>query len=161
MLFRAWFYFRQGYSTYISFPLGFISTVIVVYSLGIKPVIESGGFLGSVFQILFPRLTNFTIIAAVVLIPVCVYLGLLHFRKTGAFGADASISTEGNPYVYKAVPGKEEEVFIPLWTLTAKALAKMLEQQNSMTPEERKQFEESIRKADLLMAGRTVGVKAR
>ena len=89
MLFRAWFYFRTGYSLYIAFPLGFISTVIVVYSLAIKPAIESGGAVGGYLQTLFPHLVNFVIIGAVVLTPIAVSLGLYHMKRTGAFEADA------------------------------------------------------------------------
>jgi len=159
LLFRAWFYFRQGYSLYVSFPLGFISTVIVVYSLGIKPVIDSHGSLGDFFQFAFPHLLNFVGWGAGVLIPICIYGGYLHYKKTGAYAADASVGTEQNPYSYKAVPGKEEEVFIPLWMLTAKALAKLLDKEYEMTPEERRQFQEAIGKAEKLKAGKTVGVQ--
>jgi hypothetical protein len=158
LIFRAWFYFRQGYSTYIAFPLGFISTVIVVYSLGIKPVIESGGTLGGFFDFVFPHLLNFIVIGAFVLTPICIGFGVYHMKRR-PYEADASVALEQNPYTYKAVPGKEEEVFIPLWMLTAKALLKMLDQQNGLTPEERAQFEDAIGKAELLRKRRTVGVK--
>jgi len=156
-LFRAWSYFRTGYSLYISFPLGFVSTVIVVYSLGIKPTIESGGAVGDFFQLIFPHLSYFVVIGAAVLIPISIYGGVFHLKKSGAYAADASLATEQNPYIYKAVPGKEEEVFIPLWMLTAKALAKMLDQQNNISPEDKKQFEAAIKKAEMLMTGAAVG----
>ncbi len=160
-LFRAWFYFRTGYSLYIAFPLGFISTVIVIYSLGIKPVIDANPptALGDFLQLIFPRLTIFIIIGAVVLIPISISFGLYHMKRTGAYEADASVAIEQNPYMYKAVPGKEEEVFIPLWMLTAKALVKMLDQQNTMTTEEKEQFQEAIEKAERLRTGKTVGSK--
>jgi hypothetical protein len=161
MLFRSWFYFRTGYSLYIAFPLGFISTVIVIYSLGIKPVIESTPptALGGLLQFIFPRLTYFIIIGAAVLTPICIAFGLYHMKKTGAYEADASVTLEQNPYIYKAVPGKEEEVYIPLWMLTARVLANMADQQKTMTPEEKRQIEEAIEKAERLRKGKTVGVK--
>ena len=161
LLFRAWTYFRTGYSTYIAFPLGFISTVIVVYSLGIKPVIESGGSAGAFFEFVFPHLSNFIVIGAVVLTPICIYTGLLHYKKTGAYAADASVSTEQNPYIYKVVPGKEEEVFVPLWVLTARALERMLDQQQILSSEEKKQFEGALVKAEKLMRREVVGLPER
>ena len=91
------------------------------------------------------------------LIPISIYGGVFHLKKSGAYAADASLATEQNPYIYKAVPGKEEEVFIPLWMLTAKALAKMLDQQSNISPEDKKQFEEAIQKAEKLMTGGAVG----
>jgi hypothetical protein len=161
LLFRAWYYFRTGYSLYVAFPLGFISTVIVVYSLGIKPVIESNPptALGDFLQLIFPRLTSFIIIGAFALIPLCIAFGLYHTKRTGPYEADASVMTEQNPYVYKAIPGKEMEVFIPLWLLTAKALAKILDQQNIMTIEEKQAFDKAIQKAVTLVEGKMVGVK--
>jgi hypothetical protein len=163
LIFRAWTYFRTGYSTYISFPLGFISTVIVVYSLGIKPVIDnpSGGTLTNIFLFLFPHLSNFILIGAAVLIPLCIISGLLHFNRTGPYSADASVSTEQNPYVYRVIPGKEEEVFVPLWMFTAKALGKMLDKQENMSTEEKKQFEEALEKAEKLLTGKPVGIPER
>jgi hypothetical protein len=157
LVYRAWFYFRQGYATYLAFLIGFVSNIIVIYSLGIKPVIESGGTLGSIAQTLFPHLTNFVVIAAVIISPVCIYLGLLHMKRTGAFSADASVSMESNPYAYKLVPGKEQEAWFPLVVLTAKWLARILDQQNAMTSEEKKEFEEVISKANILLKGQPVG----
>lgn len=104
-------------------------------------------------------MVDFVIIGAVVLTPIAVSLGLYHMKRTGAFEADASVSTEANPYIYKVVPGKEEEVFIPLWMLTAKALVRLLDEQKIMPLEEKKRFEEAIEKAEKLMAGRPVGAK--
>lgn len=163
MLFRAWYYFRQGYATYLAFLIGFVSNIIVIYSLGIKPVIDSNRLqpttLGSFFQTIFPHLTNFVIIAAVIITPICIYLGLLHMKGTGAFAADASVSTESNPYIYKVVPGKEEEIYIPFMLLAAQGIAKILERQNDITPSEKKQFEEVIAKASSVLAGQPVGVR--
>jgi len=85
-----------------------------VYSLAIKPAIESGGAVGGYLQTLFPHLVNFVIIGAVVLTPIAVSLGLCHIKRTGALKTDASVSTEENPNIYKAVPGKEDQVYIPL-----------------------------------------------
>ncbi len=158
ILFRAWFYFRTGYSTYIAFPLGFISTVIVVYSLGIKPVIESGGSLGAFLDFIFPHLLNFIVIGALILTPICIGFGSYHMKKR-PYEADISVSIEQNPYSYRAIPGKEEEVFIPLWVITAKAVARMLDQQNTLTPEEKKQLNEALQKAETLRQRKMVGIR--
>ncbi len=157
-VFRAWYYFRTGYATYFAFIIGFFSNIVVIYSLSIKPTIISGGTVGDYLNFAFPHLTNFIIVAVLVATPVCIYLGLLHMKRTGAFAADASVSTESNPYVYRVVPGKEQEVLFPLLMLTAKGLAKVLDQQNIMTPEERKQFEEVLAKTDSLLMGQPIGL---
>ncbi len=68
-------------------------------------------------------------------------------KRTGAFAADASVSLEANPYVYRVVPGKEKEV-----------LAQVMDQLKTMTPEERSEFEDVLAKADILLKGQPVGL---
>ncbi len=79
-------------------------------------------------------------------------------KRTGAYAADASVATEANPYIYKVVPGKEKEVFLPLWILTVRGLAKMLDQQKTMTSKEKQELEDLLSKASALMEGQYVGL---
>ncbi len=79
-------------------------------------------------------------------------------KRTGAFAADASVSLEANPYIYKLVPGKEQEVFLPLWILTVKGLAKIMDQEKTMTAEERSEIERLLEKATALLKGQGVGL---
>src|SRR5689334_2887914 len=130
-IFRAWYYFRIGYGTYIAFPLGFASTMVIIYELAFKDVPAISAY--------FPHLYIFAIGALLVIIPISIYAGLYHIRRTGAYSAEASVLTESNPYMYTAIPGKEREVFLPLMVLTAKGLAKVMEQQHSITSEERRE----------------------
>lgn len=152
-LFRAWFYFRTGYNLYLAFLIGFASNIVVLYRLGVTD--------NKYLAPLFPSLTLFTILGLVVAIPVGILAGLYHMKRTGAFAADASVATEANPYVYKVVPGKEREVFLPLWILTVRGLAKMLDQQKTMTSGERKELEDLLHKADALLEGEYVGLPTR
>ncbi len=158
LLYRSWYYFRTGYSIYIAFFIGFLSNIIIIYSLGIQPAIRSGSSLGQILQLAFPRQTNFVVVAVAVTAPICIYIGFLHMKRTGAFAAEASVALESNPYVYKLVPGKEQEVFAPLMVLTAKGLAKVMEQQRVMTVEEKQEFDSVLSKADSLLAGNVIGV---
>jgi hypothetical protein len=150
LLFRAWFYFRTGYGLYLAFLIGFASNLVVIYKLGIS----DSPFLFS----LFPHLTEFAIAAIIVATPIAIYSGLYHMKKTGAFAADAAVQTESNPYIYRAVPGKEREVFVPLMILTARGLAKVMDQLKTMTPEERSEFRDVLAKADALLKGQAVGL---
>jgi len=149
LLFRSWFYFRTGYKTYIAFFIGFASNVIVIYKLGIS----ENKFLGPYFQ----SLTLFAILALAVLIPVSISAGLYHMKRTGAYAADASVSTESNPYIYKVLPGKEQEVFLPLWMMTVRGLARLLEQEKTMTADEKQELEDTLNKAKSLLQGQFVG----
>src|SRR5690348_596789 len=113
LIFRSWFYLRVGYGTYIAFLIGFLCNIIVIYKLAIAQT--------SLVSI-FPHLSVFTAIAVVAASPISIIIGLFHMRRTAAYAADASVSMEANPYVYKIVPGKEREVTVPLSILTARVL---------------------------------------
>jgi hypothetical protein len=148
ILFRSWFYLRVGYGTYIAFLIGFVSNIIVIYKLAIAdtPLVS-----------VFPHLTEFAAIAVVIASPISVVIGLFHMRRTAAFAADASVSTEANPYVYKIVPGKEREVTVPLSILTARVLLKLAE--DKLTADEKSELEAVLAKADRLMLGQSVGLR--
>ncbi len=153
-IFRAWFYFRQGYNLYLAFLIGFASNIVVLFRLGVEP--------NKTLLSIFPTLGIFTAVGLLVAIPVGIIAGLYHMKRTGAYAADASVATEANPYIYKVVPGKEREVFLPLWILTVRGLAKMLDQQKTTTPEERRELESLLSKANALMAlapSSSLGVK--
>jgi len=149
-LFRAWFYFRTGYGLYLAFLIGFASNIVVLYKLGVADNKYLAPF--------FPSLTVFGIIALIIAAPVAIFSGLYHMKRTGAFAADAAVQTESNPYVYRAVPGKEREVFVPLMILTARGLVRVMEQLKTLTPEEKREFENVLAKADILLKGQPIGV---
>jgi hypothetical protein len=150
VIFRSWFYFRQGYNLYLAFLLGFSSNVVVLYRLGVVD--------NNYLKPIFPSLGVFALVGVLVAVPIGILAGLYHMKRTGAFAADASVATEANPYVYKVVPGKEREVFLPLWVLTVRSLAKMLDQQKTMTTEDRRELEDILGKANALLEGRYVGL---
>ena len=148
LLFRSWFYFRIGYNTYFAFLIGFASNIIVIYKLAIADT--------SLVSV-FPHLTEFAILAVLIASPLSVIIGLYHMRRTAAFAADATVSMEANPYVYKIIPGKEREVTIPLSIMTARVLLKLAG--DKLTPEEKQELEEVLAKADKLLLGHSVGLK--
>jgi len=148
IIFRSWFYLRIGYGTYIAFLIGFLSNIIVIYKLAIAD---------TSLVSLFPHLTEFTVIAILFASPISVVIGLFHMRRTAAYAADASVSTEANPYVYKITPGKEREVFVPLSVMTARVMLKLAG--DKLTAEEKQELEGVLAKADKLLSGQSVGLR--
>ena len=124
--------------------------MVIIYELALKDV--------PAINIYFPHLYIFGAAALLVLTPMSIYAGLYHLRRTGAYSAEASVLTESNPYMYKAIPGKEREVFLPLMVLTAKGLAKVMEKQNALSSEERKEFQMVLDQASALLGGASVGL---
>jgi len=149
LLWRSWFYFRAGYGTYLALLLGYASNIVVLYRLAITDIRPLNG--------IFSSLTVFTIFGVLVSVPVAILLGLFHMKRTGAYSADASLSTESNPYIYKLTPGKEREVFFPLMVLTAKGLAKVMREQNALSAQDKEEFDRVLSKAETLVQGQMIG----
>src|SRR5207245_6750306 len=121
------------------------------------PLASCPNLLGRILKSVFPSLAWFAIIATALTIPFGVYVGYFHMKRTGAFAAEASVGVEANPYVYKVVTGKEQEVFLPLMILTARGLQKVMERENMLTGEEKKELDSVLATAEKLLAGNTWG----
>ena len=88
--FRAWFYFRQGWSTYFAFVFAAINTLTVTYYLAI----ENYPFLKS----FFPSFEQYILIVVLVGIPLLVLVAYAHYKKTPSYRAEADVWVESNPY---------------------------------------------------------------
>ena len=89
--FRAWYYFRMGWSTYFVFILAAINTLTVTYFLAIDnyPVLKA----------VFPTFEQYAVIMVSVGIPLLIVVGYFHFKKTLAYKSEMDIYVESNPYL--------------------------------------------------------------
>ena len=88
--FRAWFYFRQGWSTYFAFIFAAVNTLTVTYYLAI----ENYPFLKNIF----PSFEQYILIVVIIGIPLLVLVGYAHYKKTPSYRAEADVWVESNPY---------------------------------------------------------------
>jgi len=88
--FRAWFYFRNGWSIYFAFIFAAINTLTVTYYLAIERV----PFLVSIF----PTFIHYVVITASIGIPLLILIGYAHWKRSGARKAEIDISYEVDPY---------------------------------------------------------------
>ena len=88
--FRAWFYFRQGWSTYFAFIFAATNTLTVTYYLAIEnyPSLKS----------IFPSFEQYIIIVVLVGLPLLIGIGYAHYKKTPSYRAEADVWMESNPY---------------------------------------------------------------
>ncbi|MHA1627358.1 MAG: hypothetical protein ACTSYT_05710 [Candidatus Asgardarchaeia archaeon] len=149
LMFRAWYYFRNGYATYLSFPVGFLTFISTTYYLAIKNV--------PFLQYIFSRFYLFAIVAVIVIFPLGVLIGWLHMKRTLAYPTQVAITVESNPYNYKIRPGKEAEINYPLWYLMLRTLEKLSEKEGVLTSKEKKEFEELREKIERLKRGEVIG----
>lgn len=97
--FRAWFYFRQGWTVYFAFLFAALNTLTVTYYLAIEKVPE--------LQIIFPSFIQYILIMVSVGIPSLVIIGYIHYKKTNAYKSEADIHSESNPYMSRMVVNSE------------------------------------------------------
>ena len=97
--FRAWYYFRMGWSTYFAFIFAAINTLTVTYFLAIEnyPILSQ----------IFPTFVQYVIIISTIGVPILVTAGYLHYKKTSAFKAEADINIEANPHMRRILTNSD------------------------------------------------------
>jgi len=88
--FRAWFYFRQGWSTYFAFIFAAVNTLTVTYYLAIENYPS--------LKLIFPSFEQYILIVVMVGIPLLIFIGYIHFKRTPSYRSEAEITYESNPY---------------------------------------------------------------
>jgi hypothetical protein len=146
---RAWFYFRIGYATYLTFLLGYVSTLITVYYLAIKNIPD--------LLAVFPKFLPFAAIATVIGLPLSIGLGYFHYKRSPAFSSEVDIQVEANPYYFKLPPGYNKEVVGPLYLELLLLLKKLSATQELLADEDKVRIEELERKLRLLNEGGYIG----
>jgi hypothetical protein len=148
--FRMWYYFRVGYTTYLSFLLGFATTFVTVYYLAITNI--------PTLQALFPHFGLFAVVALVVGVPTACIIGWFHMKGSSLWKSEVDITVEANPYLYKMYPGYWIEAFTPLYLELLGGVKKILEKEGMLSEEERGRIEDLEKKLEILMKGGFVGV---
>ena len=97
--FRAWFYFRNGWSLYFAFIFAAINTLTVTYYLAIEkyPDLHS----------LFPTFVHYVVITTAIGIPFLILVGYVHYKRTAARKAEVDISYETDPYKARTLVNTE------------------------------------------------------
>ena len=97
--FRAWFYFRTGWSMYFAFIIATINTLTVTYYLAVEKV--------PVLVEIFPTFLHYVLIFVSIGFPILVATGYAHFKRTSARKAEVDISVETNPYMIRTLVNSE------------------------------------------------------
>ena len=89
--FRGWFYFRMGWSTYFAFILAAINTLTVTYFLAIDNY--------PALKIIFPSFEIYVLIIISIGVPLLIFVGYSHYKKTKAFRSEMDVLIESNPFL--------------------------------------------------------------
>ena len=144
---RFWEY-RQFYSAYIALFISISNWITIQYRL----VLENAPILSSVFNNLWTFL-----IAAVIIFSVVSVLGGHYLHRKRQFRIEQELATEENPYLYRAMPGKERDLMLPILILQLETLEDLLRQNNALTDEKKRQFQNFKDELSKLAQGRPIG----
>mgnify|MGYP001483296142 FL=1 len=146
--FRGWYYLRTGWTTYFAFIFASVNTLVVTYYLAIEKIPD--------LQTIFPTFFSYVLILSVIGIPILIITGYMHFQKSHAYGSEAEIAAEQNPYFYKAAPGWVRDVQWPLFLKFSELLIK-LSNNEKLTENELQEITELQKKIGILMKGGSIG----
>ena len=106
LMFRAWYYFRQGWSIYFAFIFAAINTLTVTYFLAIDnyPSLKS----------IFPSFEQYVVILVVIGVPLLVTVGYAHYKKTEGFKSEIDVIIESNPYQRRILVNTETALSLQL-----------------------------------------------
>ena len=107
--FRAWFYFRQGWSVYFAFIFAAINMLTVTYFLAIDnyPTLKE----------IFPSFEHYVLIIALIGVPLLASVGYAHYKKTPSFRAEADVWMESNPYQARVLVNSQFSLLLNLKTI--------------------------------------------
>ena len=131
-LFRAWFYFRNGWSLYFAFIFAAINTLTVTYYLAIDKIPFLLNF--------FPSFAHYIGGAVLIGVPILVTIGFVHFKKSPAFRSDATVGFETNPFVRRNLINSELNLELNLMMLN---LLSKLSNNEKLTEDELNKIQES------------------
>lgn len=145
--FRSWFYFRTGYTVYLSFILAVTNVMVTVYYLAIDSIPQ--------LKSIFPDFTTWAITVIVIGIPLSVFIGWLHLKRSPAYRSEQDIAVEANQYYYKLPPGYWKDALFPVLLETMKLNIKLLNKE-TLSESEIKSLKDLQDKLEhLIQGGRT------
>jgi len=139
----------MGYSTYLTFPLGYGSTLVTVYYLAMRNVPG--------LQEIFPKFLAFGVVATIAILPLSVFVGWIHMKRSSILVSEAQVTTEASPWNYMLPEGIATEVQYPFFRETLVAIAELLDREGLLDASRRKRFEGLVQKFDVLLKGGSVG----
>ena len=145
VIFRAWFYFRNGWSMYFAFIFAAINTLTVTYYLAIDEI-------PSLLN-LFPTFSHYVGAAILIGVPILIIIGYVHFKRSPAYKSEATIGFEVNPFVRRSLINSEINLELNLMILN---ILSKLSNQEKLNDDELNKIKESREKLDNLIDNRTI-----
>ena len=105
---------------------------------------------------LFPTFTHYIVTFALVGIPLLIFIGYIHYKKSPIYKAEADVGAEANPYNYKLPPGYNPEGVFPLYLLITQILLRIANGEK-LSEQEKNDLEQIQKKLRILIDGGYLG----
>jgi hypothetical protein len=122
---------RQFYGSYIALFIAITNWITIQYKLVLEHI--------PILNILFSNIWVFMIVATIIF-GILSVLGGHYIHRKRQFRLEQAVSIEENPYLYKAAPGKERDLMLPISILQLDALKELLDTNGCLTEEKKEQF---------------------
>ena len=142
--FRAWFYFRNGWSLYFAFIFAAINTLTVTFYLAIEKYPD--------INWMFPTFFHYIVIVCGMGIPLLIIVGYVHYKRTAARKAEVDISYETD--AYKARTLVNTEITLALNMKLLDIITKMSKKQE-LSDEDNQELERMRKKLQTFTTNRT------
>lgn len=142
--FRSWFYFQTGYSQYFTFTIAVVNMLTTTYYLAISQNEAVGK--------IFPSFSTYVVVSSTIGIPLLIFLGYLHMKRSHIYKSQQDILQESNPYNYFLMPGIQKEVLAPLYHELLELGRKSLSNEG-ITEEQTQRLDDLVQKLELLSSG--------
>jgi len=129
LFYRAWFYFRTGWSVYLTFVFAAVNTITVTYYLAIENI--------SFLKDIFSSLEFYILTVSAIGIPTVVVAGYIHYKRSSAYTAEADIAVETNPHFRRML--LNTEITLSLYAKLSDLLIKISENAK-LTDDEKKEL---------------------
>jgi len=144
LAFRAWYYFRMGWSTYFAFIIAALNTMVTTYYLAIEKVDD--------LKIIFPSFTVYALFWVSVGIPILITIGYIHFKRVPAYSSELDVGVYSNPWLFKVMPGYNLKVVFPMYRILTLMLLK-LSNDEKLNEDEISEIKKILNDLDHLLKG--------
>jgi hypothetical protein len=145
IIFRAWVYFRTGWSIYFAFLFAAINTLTVTYYLAIDKI--------PALLNLFPTFLHYVGSAVLIGVPILVIIGYVHYKRSAGYKSEASIMIEVHPYQRRTLINSEINLELNLMILN---ILSKLSNEEKLNEDELNKIKESREKLRNHIEKRTI-----
>ena len=115
--FRGWFYFRTGWATYFAFIVAAVNALTVTFFLAIDEYPSLG--------VIFPTFFHYVVIVSGIGVPLLIFVGYVHYKKSKSFRAEQDVLIETSPHFRRIL--QNTEVLLPSYLKLIELVVKLSE----------------------------------